>query len=86
VTDQLLEALAAQAQQEKLRFFAICGIYEDPPVLEGEDSTYVEWGMEFPGRSIAFTWSPNGVTTSNNAEEILDMNAKMGPARLVWLD
>jgi hypothetical protein len=86
VTDQLLAALVAEAQREKPRFFAICGVYENPPALEGEESTYVEWGLEFPNRSIAVTWTTDSLVTSSSAEEILNTNAKMGPARLVWLE
>jgi hypothetical protein len=86
VTDQLLARLAAQAQQEKPRFFAICGMYVDPPAMEGEDPTYVEWGMEFPDQSLAIMCDRTGQTTSSSAEQILKQNAKMGPARLIWLD
>lgn len=86
VADRLLALLAAQARLEKPRFFAIVGIYEDPPVLEDEDPTYIEWGMEFPDQSLAITCNRNGKTTSNSAEQILRSNAKMGPARLVWFD
>jgi hypothetical protein len=86
VTGQLLVRLASQAQHERPRFFAICGMYVDPPVMEGEDPTYIEWGMEFPDQSLAITCDRNGRTTSSSAEQILRTNAKMGPACLVWLD
>jgi hypothetical protein len=86
VADQLLARLTTQAQQEKPRFFAICGMYRDPPVMEGEDPTYGEWGMEFPDQSLAITCDRSGKTTSSSAEQILKQNAKMGPARLIWFD
>lgn len=86
VTDQLLAHLAAQAHEVKPRFFAICGIYENPPVCEDEDPQYIEWGMEFPDQEIAITCDRYGKTVSNSAEQILETNAKMGPAQLVWLD
>lgn len=86
MTEQLLVALATQAQQHKPRFFAICGVYEYPPVLEGEASVYIEWGMEFPDQGIALTCDQHGQTISSSAEHILKDAVKMGPARLVWLD
>lgn len=79
----MLEELAGRVRLEKPRFFAICGIYEDPPVLEGEDPSYVEWGMEFPDSNQAVCWSPGSLTRSSSAEKILKLNAKMGPAQLV---
>ena len=90
MTDQLLAELAELVQEEKPRFFAICGVYEYPPVEEGEDPRYVEWGMEFPGEQIAMTWSPGPVlgsmAKSSSAEHLLKDAARMGPARLIWLD
>jgi hypothetical protein len=86
VTDQLLAELADRAQQEQPRLFAICGVYQNPPVLDDEDRTYVEWGLEFPEQSIAIAYSPDSMTKSSSAKHMLDENAKLGPARLVWFD
>jgi hypothetical protein len=86
VVDQLLAQLAAQARQEQPRLFAICGVYEPSCRTDDEDATYVEWGLEFPGRSIAIAYSPGSMTKSSSAKSILDDNTKLGPARLVWFD
>ena len=90
VTDQLLAELAELVQEERPRFFAIYGLYEHPPVEEGADPRYVEWGMEFPGDQIAITWSPGellgSMAKSSSAEHLLKDAERMGPARLIWFD
>lgn len=86
MSDQLLAALTAQAQQEQPRLFAICGVYEGLPALENDERTYVEWGLEFPGQSVAIAYSAGSMTRSSSAISILDGNMMMGPARIVWFD
>jgi hypothetical protein len=75
--------LADEVRDNPPRMFAIYGVY-DHQVLEDDDPGYIEWGFEFSEESRAVTWSEGAMHRSGSAEEMLDVNLKLGAARLVW--
>lgn len=82
--DEVLAELAEEVRQGPPRMFAIYGVYDGPPLENDENSGYVEWGLEFTEEPMAIAWSPGSTTISASAERMLECNAKLGAARLVW--